>query len=113
MSGLHCALAVVLTPGLEQLRDLTANWIVGLHPLEPLDGITTSERYQRVTAPLAPLFVTAQWTAPRNGGLILATPPPDRQRSAQELGSTSCNLIEKTGSEGPLFRVFAACIELG
>jgi hypothetical protein len=53
------SLAMVRLPRFEQLHDPTPLGIVSLDHLDPLNGIATTEREQRIAAPGAPLLEAA------------------------------------------------------
>jgi len=73
------SLAVVRVPGSEQLNNLTAMWIVGLYFIDPVDGIATAKRQERIAAPFGPLFEAAERPTVLEIRSVLPTPAPDGQ----------------------------------
>ena len=80
--------AIIRSPGYhcdcpsEQLYNLTTMWIIGLDFIDPVGGIATAKRQQRIPAPFRPLFETAEWpTVPEIGG-VLPTPAPETVKAA-------------------------------
>ena len=73
------SLAVVRVPGFEHLNNLTATWIVRLYFINPVDGIATAKRQERIAAPFGPLFEAAEWPTVPKISSVLPTPAPNGQ----------------------------------
>jgi hypothetical protein len=73
--------------------------IIGFDPVDPVDGIATAKREQRVAAPFGPLFETAERPTGFEVSGVLPAPSPDGQGRAQQLGPTVLNLPEEAGPE--------------
>ena len=54
-------LAVMHVPRFEQLDNPATMRIVRLYFVNPVDGIATAKRQERIAAPFGPLFETAEW----------------------------------------------------
>ena len=57
--GLQQAIAVVGIPACEQLGDIASSGVLGLKGLDALNRVATTQRDQRVAAPIGPLFEAA------------------------------------------------------
>ena len=87
-------------------------WIVGFDTFDALDGIATTEREERVTAPFGPDFEAAERTAAFKLRRVLATKTPDRQDSREQLSSVLLNVPEEPGREVSLLGILASRVEL-
>ena len=105
---LNGSLAVAQVPRFEKLSNQTTMWIVGLHFLDPVDGIATAKRQEWIAAPFRPLFETAKWPTVHEICRVLPTPAPDGQGRGEQLGPMAFYFVEQPGREFSLLRVLTS-----
>ena len=96
-------LAVMHVPRFEQLDNLTTTWIIEFYLINPVDGIATAKRQERIAAPFGPLFETAEWPTVHEICRVLPSPAPDGQGRGEQLGPMAFYFVERPGQ-----RIFVA-----